>query len=290
MPSDDTLWLYTSLTAGSSHIITATSRIETILKANKIPFKAVDIATNEKARLIWQRRAKGKKIPGLVKYNDVVAVSLPAELSLAICHTDPSKDLEQIEEWNEYGELEDELEAVIDIFGDVPVSSTSAEAHAAAAERANAQAAGGSSQARTASETRHISISDPKTDKKQDDSINKNDTPMSMAMRQAGAEAAAKAGQKKSTTALAPTKTPEDVTPPDTKPSTTPTTLPESQEPSTVTDAKTPGQLASEGAQKTSLAKITSPEDKGDISEAGKLQCSLPLTHSPCQYLYQTSY
>lgn len=76
MPSDDTLWLYTSLTAGSSHIITATSRIETILKANKIPFKAVDIATNEKARLIWQRRSKGKKIPGLVKFNDVVAVSV----------------------------------------------------------------------------------------------------------------------------------------------------------------------------------------------------------------------
>lgn len=75
MPSDDTLWLYTSLTAGSSHIITATSRIETILKANKIPFKAVDIATNEKARLIWQRRSKGRKIPGLVKFNDVVAVS-----------------------------------------------------------------------------------------------------------------------------------------------------------------------------------------------------------------------
>lgn len=71
---DETLYLYTSLSAGSSHIVTATSRIETILKANKIPFKAVDCATDDKARMIWQRRSKGKKLPGLVKYQDVVAV------------------------------------------------------------------------------------------------------------------------------------------------------------------------------------------------------------------------
>lgn len=36
---DGTLYLFTSLTAGSSHIITATSRLETILKANRIPFQ-----------------------------------------------------------------------------------------------------------------------------------------------------------------------------------------------------------------------------------------------------------
>ncbi|KAF2869355.1 hypothetical protein BDV95DRAFT_577150 [Massariosphaeria phaeospora] len=36
---DPTLYLFTSLTAGSSHIITATSRIDTILKANKLAFK-----------------------------------------------------------------------------------------------------------------------------------------------------------------------------------------------------------------------------------------------------------
>jgi len=82
MPSDDTLYLYTSLTAGSSHVITATSRIETILKANKIPFKAVDCATDDKARRLWARRSKDKKLPGLVKYNDVIAVSSPV-LSLA---------------------------------------------------------------------------------------------------------------------------------------------------------------------------------------------------------------
>lgn len=72
---DDTaLYLFTSLTAGSSHIITATSRIETILKAARIPFSYVDTATNESARKLFQRRARGKKLPLLVKEGFVIAV------------------------------------------------------------------------------------------------------------------------------------------------------------------------------------------------------------------------
>ena len=74
--TDPTLYLYTSLTAGSSHIITATSRLETILKANKIPFRALDVATDEKARMLWGRRSKGKKLPGLVKFGSIVGVGL----------------------------------------------------------------------------------------------------------------------------------------------------------------------------------------------------------------------
>lgn len=77
---DPILYLYTSLTAGSSHIITATSRMETILKANKIPFKGMDIATDEKARMLWSRRAgkdasgRARKIPGLVQMGMVIGV------------------------------------------------------------------------------------------------------------------------------------------------------------------------------------------------------------------------
>ncbi|KAF2270545.1 hypothetical protein CC78DRAFT_135045 [Lojkania enalia] len=89
--NDPTLYLLTSLTAGSSHIITATSRIETILKANKIPFKGVDTATDELARKLYGRRARGKKLPLLVKEGFVLG------------------DLEQIEEWNEYDELKEAL-------------------------------------------------------------------------------------------------------------------------------------------------------------------------------------
>ncbi|KAI9740550.1 MAG: hypothetical protein M1834_005131 [Cirrosporium novae-zelandiae] len=95
--SDPALYLYTSLTAGSSHIITATSRLETILKANRIPFRAIDVATDEKARMLWGRRAGKRKLPGLVKMGMIVG------------------DLEQIEEWNEYGELKENIGPVPDV-------------------------------------------------------------------------------------------------------------------------------------------------------------------------------
>lgn len=85
------LYLFTSLTSGSSHIITATSRLETILKANRIAFKAIDCATDERARRIWTRRAGARRLPGLVREGDVLA------------------DLEAVEEWNEYGELRQRL-------------------------------------------------------------------------------------------------------------------------------------------------------------------------------------
>ncbi|TAQ83795.1 hypothetical protein B7494_g7883 [Chlorociboria aeruginascens] len=91
--NDPALYLYTSLTSGSSHIVTATSRLETILKANRIPFKALDIATDEKARMLWGRRAgkdesgRVRKLPGLVQMGLVIG------------------DLVEIEDWNEYGEL-----------------------------------------------------------------------------------------------------------------------------------------------------------------------------------------
>ncbi|KAI9694419.1 MAG: hypothetical protein M1822_000035 [Bathelium mastoideum] len=88
---DPTLYLFTSLTAGSSHIITATSRLETILKANKIPFQALDTATEERARKLWGRRAGKRKLPGLVKQGIVLG------------------DLEQVEEWNEFGELKENI-------------------------------------------------------------------------------------------------------------------------------------------------------------------------------------
>lgn len=89
--SSPNLYLFTSLTAGSSHIITATSRLETILKANRVPFLAVDCATDEKARRIWSRRAGKRKLPGLVKEGMVLA------------------DLDVVEEWNEFGEIRENL-------------------------------------------------------------------------------------------------------------------------------------------------------------------------------------
>lgn len=106
---DPTLYLYTSLTAGSSHIVTATSRLETILRANRIPFKGLDVATDERARMLWGRRAgkdesgRQRKLPGLVQMGLVLG------------------DLVEVEDWNEYGELKQHVKIVqIDGFKVAP--------------------------------------------------------------------------------------------------------------------------------------------------------------------------
>ena len=65
--------------------------METILKAKKIPFQALDVATDEKARMLWGRRAGKRKLPGLVKQGMIVG------------------DIDEVEEWNEYGELMEHL-------------------------------------------------------------------------------------------------------------------------------------------------------------------------------------
>lgn len=86
----NTLYLYTSLTSGSSTIITATSKLEHWLKAYKIPFKAIDTATDEFAKRVW-RRAGGKPLPGLVRDGVVLG------------------NFKDVEEWVEYGELKQQL-------------------------------------------------------------------------------------------------------------------------------------------------------------------------------------
>lgn len=81
--TDPALYIYTSLTAGSSHIVTATSRLETILRANRVPFKAIDISTDDKARMLWGRRAgkdengRARKFPALVQEGLVLGVRWP---------------------------------------------------------------------------------------------------------------------------------------------------------------------------------------------------------------------
>lgn len=116
---DPRLFLFTSLTAGSSHIITATSRIETILKANRIPFQALDLATDEKARRLWQRRAGGRKLPGLVKDGFVIA------------------DINEVEDWNEFGELKENIGPVP---GGPPAASAAAPVQVPQQATAGAQA------------------------------------------------------------------------------------------------------------------------------------------------------
>ncbi|RAO73856.1 uncharacterized protein BHQ10_009868 [Talaromyces amestolkiae] len=162
--ADSTLYLYTSLTAGSSHIITATSRLETILKANKIPFQAIDIATDDAARRLWGRYSKGRKLPGLVKFNTIVG------------------DLEQIEEWNEYGELKAEIRAVADPND----FSSEQKKDTVEVPKLAPVAATTTSNKTSGTSTPHIQIQNPPVTENKEDQ-------RTLALRLAGEEAAARA-------------------------------------------------------------------------------------------------
>ena len=171
--TDPNLYLYTSLTAGSSQILTATSRMETILKANKIQFQALDVATDEKARMLWGRRAGKRKLPGLVRMGMIVG------------------DLEEVEEWNEYGELRDNVEPG-------PRAAPSAPATPSKAPT------GLSSDTLSMGHTPNpITPSKPSPLKSSAETPpqpapSSTDSPLTTAMRQAGFEAAKKAGDAKS--------------------------------------------------------------------------------------------
>ncbi|EQL37423.1 hypothetical protein BDFG_01035 [Blastomyces dermatitidis ATCC 26199] len=163
----DTLYLFTSLTAGSSHIITATSRVETILKANKIQFRAVDVATDEEARTMWRRRSKGKSLPVLVRDEMVVA------------------DLKEIEEWNEYGELKEQLQISQSKSSPIPSATTTASSKPDIT--APSVTAAATSVPRESTPSR-IQIQEPPPSRE-----SHTEDRITLALRQAGEEAASKA-------------------------------------------------------------------------------------------------
>ncbi|ERF71114.1 hypothetical protein EPUS_07786 [Endocarpon pusillum Z07020] len=244
--ADSTLYLYTSLTAGSSHIITATSRLETILKANKIPFRALDVATDEKARMLWGRRSKGKKLPGLVKYGSIVG------------------DLEEIEEWNEYGELRQQI-------GSTPVAAPTPTASATnTPSKASASPIPVSELAlKTPSDMPSPSPLSKETSEQFDSSpmsaSRKGETPLTMAMRQAGAEAAKRAGEKKGSKSTAPISA-RDLEATEMPMPAIETKMARSvEEPgisANTAAAKIPEKLAEEGAKRTSVDKIAEEDAK----------------------------
>ncbi|TVY51596.1 Uncharacterized protein LSUE1_G010150, partial [Lachnellula suecica] len=189
--SDPALYLYTSLTSGSSHIVTATSRLETILRANRIPFKALDIATDEKARMLWGRRAgkddsgRARKMPGLVQMGMVVG------------------DLVEIEDWNEYGELRQHVTIVKDTAPaksgpSTPLSKASEAAIKAQENRKPAAAVPTPAKVPAEPAARaEVEVEAPKPP------IGSAPTAISLALRQAGQEAAAKAKEGKKKTPVA---------------------------------------------------------------------------------------
>ena len=171
--TDPNLYLYTSLTAGSSQIITATSRMETILKANKIQFQALDVATDEKARMLWGRRAGKRKLPGLVRMGMIVG------------------DLQEVEEWNEYGELKENLEPAPRPTPSAPATPSKVPAGPSSDSLSKTPATNPA----TPSKPPPIIAS---TETPPRPSTSSTESPLTTAMRQAGLEAAKKAGDAKS--------------------------------------------------------------------------------------------
>ncbi|KAL8635058.1 MAG: hypothetical protein Q9228_007414 [Teloschistes exilis] len=183
--SDPNLYLYTSLTAGSSHIITATSRLETILKANRIPFQALDVATDEKARMLWGRRAGKRKLPGLVRMGMLIGnLHMVDEDNLA---KEKGQDLEEVEEWNEYGELKEKV-------GVTPLPSTPSAANTPTKAPTSKSAA---PSAMSTSESPAKSMSSTNQTPPRPSASSSTDSPMTTALRQAAMEAAKKAGDAK---------------------------------------------------------------------------------------------
>jgi len=171
--TDPTLYLYTSLTAGSSHIITATSRLSTILKANKIPFQALDVATDEKARMLWGRRAGKRRLPGLVRAGLVVG------------------DLEEVEEWNEYGELKE------NVGGDGGAAATITSAAGTPSKSYALPSTPSKSAIQPATTPTKAPTPATETPSRLPQASS-TDSALTTAMRQAGFEAAKKAGDAKS--------------------------------------------------------------------------------------------
>jgi hypothetical protein len=66
-------------------------RIETLLKAQKIGYEIIDLATDENAKKVWRWRGKGRKLPGVVR------VTADGENVIG--------GLEELDQANEYGEL-----------------------------------------------------------------------------------------------------------------------------------------------------------------------------------------
>jgi hypothetical protein len=96
----ETTYLFTSLTSGSSHIIDSTLRLQHILQTRKIPFVAIDIATDDVARRIWVNRSgPARKLPGVVRNGVVLG------------------DWTEIEEWVENGMVTEKLGAGVKVTG-----------------------------------------------------------------------------------------------------------------------------------------------------------------------------
>jgi hypothetical protein len=63
------------------------------LKAHRITYEIIDLATDEHAKTVWRWHGKGRKLPGIVRISDIGETVIGG--------------LEELEQANEYGELKE---------------------------------------------------------------------------------------------------------------------------------------------------------------------------------------
>lgn len=91
LETHEEIHVYTSLANAQFHLNADTNRMTTILQTNRIDFELVDLGTNDRAKKLWKWRGKGKKLPGIVRGEEILG------------------NLTDLEEANELGEVEDFL-------------------------------------------------------------------------------------------------------------------------------------------------------------------------------------
>jgi hypothetical protein len=245
-----------------------------------------------------------------------------------------AQDLAQIEDWNEVGELKEQIKATDDLGFGSGTASTPAHANTinprgllrgeppppANPPVLTSPPVPSNPSSRASSQGRHISIEEPSAKEKERDRDRENkdenpseakakspvhEAPQNLLLKQLGAEAAARAKDRKTSAtkpapAAVPVTSPTDTT--SQIPSPVAVKSEETELPSTdpeITAAKTPAALAEEGKTKTTTEKIdkvsasTSPgttsDDEGDKEEKSTEEQLLAMRRSSTQVAHHSS-
>lgn len=103
--------LITSFTSSDMYLPANTDRIEMILKVNNIPYEIVDLASNDKVKRLVKWRGKDKKMPLIVRDDEIVGVSnmtftgTDSMESTMIKSLLTDKDFDEIVDANEFDEV-----------------------------------------------------------------------------------------------------------------------------------------------------------------------------------------
>jgi hypothetical protein len=185
--------------------------------------------------------------------------------------TGSSQDLEEVEEWNEYGELKQQIGATL-----VAAPTPTASAANTPSKAPTTPLPVPSTASKAPSDMLSPSPLSKETSEQLDSSSlspsKKEETPLTMAMRQAGAEAAKKAGEKKGSRSIAPAST-KDMEATEVPMPAIETKIAKSvEEPGVLaetTAAKIPEKLAEEGAKRTSVDRIAGEGAKRTSMDKG---------------------